>query len=56
MADASETAKALTAAWIGAGVPSKNVTEVVKFYGSAFTMSLSPRYGRGALSRSGPAV
>jgi hypothetical protein len=32
MADASETAKALTAAWIGTGVTSKNAKEVVEFY------------------------
>ena len=32
MADASETAKALTAPWIGTGVPSKNAKEVVEFY------------------------
>lgn len=32
MADASETAKALTAAWIGTEVASKNAKEVVEFY------------------------
>ena len=43
MADASETAKALTAAWIGTGVPSKNAKEVVEGSTTAFTMSLVPR-------------
>lgn len=36
MADASEIAKALTAAWIRTGVPSKSATEAVEFYRSIY--------------------